>query len=216
MSLRSNTTTIKQPYSNVSRPAQLSTPLPIKRLTPDEMATRKAKGICQQAPLQFGTTCFHVNLLLLPIYDVDLVLGVEWLAVLGPILFDYKELWMEFAHDSAKIRPIGLPPPRLLDHHIPLVPNTTPVSVKPYRYPHYQKSEIEKLVGEMLSDGIIRPSCSPYSYLVLLVKKKDGSWQFYVDYRALNSVTVKDRVPIPIVDELLDELHGACVFFKLD
>ncbi|GKD35945.1 ty3-gypsy retrotransposon protein [Tanacetum coccineum] len=213
------------------------------------------------APLHFGTTCFPVNLLLLPIYGADLVLGVEWLAGLGPILFDYKELWMEFAHGSSKIRligltqpslafisqnplkrdthtesiaqyfhlsidpvstsptpivgaeapaefvstlntlfhrfasifepPSGLPPPRLLDHHIPLVPNTTPVNVKPYRYPHYQKSEIEKLVGEMLSDGIIRPS-------------------------SLNSVTMKDRFPIPTVDELLDELHGARVFSKLD
>ncbi|GJW43324.1 reverse transcriptase [Tanacetum coccineum] len=92
-------------------------------------------------------TCFPVNLLLLPIYGADLVLGVEWLAGLGPVLFDYKELWMEFAHESSNIRLLGLPPPRLLDHHIPIVPNTTPVNVKPYRYPHFQKSEIEKLNG---------------------------------------------------------------------
>ncbi|GKC68332.1 probable LRR receptor-like serine/threonine-protein kinase isoform X2 [Tanacetum coccineum] len=65
------------------------------------------------APLQFGTTCFPVNLLLLPIYGADLVLGVEWLTGLGPILFDYKELWMEFAHGSSKFRIIGLTQPSL-------------------------------------------------------------------------------------------------------
>nr|GEW68214.1 hypothetical protein [Tanacetum cinerariifolium] len=166
-------------------PIQVSSHL---KVTVGNIDTLGCAGMCQQVPLQFGTTCFSVNLLLLPIYGTDLVLGVEWLAGLGPVLFDYKELWMEFAHESSNIRLLGLPLPRLLDHHISIVPNTTPVNVKPYHYPHFQKSEIEKLVGEMISDGIIRPSCSPYSSPVLLVKSKDGLWRFYVDYRALNSV----------------------------
>ncbi|GJR88387.1 probable LRR receptor-like serine/threonine-protein kinase isoform X2 [Tanacetum coccineum] len=79
------------------------------------------------APLQFGTTCFPVNLLLLPIYGADLVLGVEWLTGLGPILFDYKELWMEFAHGSSKFRIIGLTQPSLsqtvtLTNPLPIYP----------------------------------------------------------------------------------------------
>jgi hypothetical protein len=85
-----------------------------------------------------------------------------------------------------------------------------------YRYAHLQKAELEKQCARMLEQGMIRPSSSAFSAPIILVKKANDSWQLCVDYRALNKKTVKDKFPIPVVEELLDELRGAQFFTKLD
>ena len=220
---------------------------------------------------------FVMDLFILPIQGADIVLGIQWLELLGLVVTDYKLLTMAFQWKNREVKLVGepqfndellmgkhlmklsksqniaslyhlkavmpeegiaeipecmqillkeftivfqepssLPPFRDTDHRIHLKPDASPINVRPYRYPHFQKSEMEKLVQEMLQQGIIRTSHSPYSSPVLLVKKKDGSWRFCIDYRALNAITIKDKFPIPTIDELLDELKGAVFFSKLD
>ena len=78
------------------------------------------------------------------------------------------------------------------------------------------KDEIERQVKELLSQGFITQSTSPFASLVLLVQKKDGIWRFCVDYRKLNSLTINNRFPLPIIEEILDELAGTKFFTKLD
>ncbi|KAL4346612.1 hypothetical protein GQ457_17G009440 [Hibiscus cannabinus] len=112
--------------------------------------------------------------------------------------------------------PTKLPPERGKDHKIPLLDENSVVKIRPYRYPAYQKDEIEKMTRELLSSGLIRDSTSAFASPVVMVKKKDGSWRMCVDYRRLNQLTMKDKFPMPIIEELLDELGKARIFSKLD
>lgn len=125
-----------------------------------------------------------------------------------------QEVMNEF--NSVFEEPQGLPPRRRCDHSIPLIPGSKPVNLRPYGYNPAQKDEIEQQVRDMLKSGVIHPSVSPYSSLALLVNKKDGTWRLCVDHRLLNAITIKSKYPLPVIDELLDELAGTGWFSKLD
>lgn len=112
--------------------------------------------------------------------------------------------------------PTGLPPARSCDHRIPLIDESKAIIVPPYRHSPFHKSVIENQVKELMQHTHLQHSNSPFSAPVLLVQKRDGSWRMCIDYRALNQQTVKDKYPIPLVDDLLDELYGARYFSKLD
>lgn len=125
----------------------------------------------------------------------------------GQLISEYQDIF--------KV-PTELPPKRSQGHHLAIKPGAQPVNSQPYRCPHFQKEEIERITKEMLESGIIRNSTSPYASPVLLVKKKDSSWRLFIDYRALNSITIKNQYPIPVIEELLAELKGSKIFSKLD
>lgn len=112
--------------------------------------------------------------------------------------------------------PKGLPPSRPCDHSIPLVHRAQPFNLSPYRYSFDQKNVIENIVGEMLKSQIVVPNHSCFASPALLVRKKDNTWRLCVDYRRLNSLTVKNKYPIPMVEDLLDELNGSKIFLKVD
>ena len=230
----------------------------------------------------------------LPLDCCELVLGVQWLSTLGPILWDFLNLSMEFTFNGlqhhlrgvtktgcklikgASLNKLMLQQPQIallqvreraaessplspeslychisapqsefskdpaltqllesfsdvfseptalpafregFDHQIPLQSGSNPVNLRPYRYSSLQKDAIDEMLKEMLQQGIIQCSSSPYASPIVLVKKKDGSWRLYVDYRGLNNQTVKDKYPIPLLEDLLDELGGAKYFTKLD
>ncbi|KAJ0851953.1 putative nucleotidyltransferase, Ribonuclease H [Helianthus annuus] len=231
---------------------------------------------------------FVTDVLVLPLENYDMVLGVQWLATLGDIVWNFTDLTMKFKVDEkeyvlkgtennkmkvcssdrmatmlnsmtgvvqsqifalqlsqmegqtsfgsnvsetvsdenlqAVIReyddvfqvPKSLPPQRSCDHQITLVNVSKPINLRSYRYQALQKDVIEKMTQELLDSGVIRSSKSSFAAPVVLVKKKDGTWRMCVDYRQLNEATIKNRFPIPLIDELLEELGGATVFSKLD
>jgi hypothetical protein len=159
-----------------------------------------------QGLVQSGDICQLIELS--PVTDDTISATVEQLpSMVQQVLHKYNALFQE---------PTTLPPHRKFDHQIPLLPGATPVNMKPYRYAPHQKTEIEKQVQEMLKQGLIQESSSPFASPVLLVRKKDGTWRFCVDYRWLNGLTIKNKYPMPIVDELLDELAGSKWFTKID
>ncbi|GJW25741.1 putative reverse transcriptase domain-containing protein [Tanacetum coccineum] len=110
----------------------------------------------------------------------------------------------------------GLPPIRQVEFQIDLIPRATPVARAPYRLAPSEMQELSNQLQELADRGFIRPSTSPWGAPVLFVKKKDGSFRMCIDYRELNKLTVKNRYPLPRIDDLFDQLQGSSVYSKID
>jgi hypothetical protein len=109
-----------------------------------------------------------------------------------------------------------MPPDMEVELVIDLLPGAAPISKRPYRMSIEELKELKKQLTELQEVGYIRPSSSPWGAPVLFVQKKDGSQRMCVDYRSLNDVTVRNKYPLPRIEDLFDQMRGARVFSKID
>lgn len=125
-----------------------------------------------------------------------------------PVVQEYLDVFPEELSE--------LPPDWEIEFIIELLPGTAPISKRPYKMPVNELEELKRQIVELEAKGFIRQSSSLWGAFVLFVKKKDGSLRMCVDYRALNEVTIKNKYPLPRIDDLFDQLKGASVFSKID
>jgi hypothetical protein len=110
----------------------------------------------------------------------------------------------------------GMPPEQKVEFAIELLPGTAPIFKRAYRISGPELVELKKQIDELSEKGYIRPSTSPWAAPVLFVEKKDGTKRMCIDYRALNEVTIKNKYPLPRIEDMFDQLRGASVFSKID
>jgi hypothetical protein len=110
----------------------------------------------------------------------------------------------------------GMPPDRYVEFVIDLLPGTAPISKRPYRMSSDQLRELKAQIKELMDKGFIRASSSPWGAPVIFVGKKDGTQKMCVDYRSLNDVAIKNKYPLPCIEDLFDQMRGAKVFSKID
>nr|GEY02517.1 putative reverse transcriptase domain-containing protein [Tanacetum cinerariifolium] len=110
----------------------------------------------------------------------------------------------------------GIPPTRQVEFQIDLIPGDVPVARAPYQLALSEMKELSKQLQELSDKGVIRPSCSPWGAPVLFIKKKDGAFLMCIDYQELNKLTVKNRYPLPRINDLFDQLQGSSVYSKID
>jgi hypothetical protein len=122
-----------------------------------------------------------------------------------PVLQEFEDVFGEIP---------GLPPKRDIDFSIDLMPGAAPVSKTPYRMSTPELKELQMQLEELLKKGYICPSVSPWGALVLFVKKKDGTLRLCIDFRQLNKVTMRNKYPLPRIDDLFDQLRGEKDIFK--
>ncbi|GKA38479.1 putative reverse transcriptase domain-containing protein [Tanacetum coccineum] len=148
---------------------------------------------------------FNINLMPVELGSFDAIIGMDWLAKYQAIIMCAKKIDLP-----------GLPLTQQVEFQIDLIPSAAPVAQAPYRLAPSEIKELSEQLKELSDKGFIRPSSSPWGAPVLFVKKKDGSFWMCIDYRELNKLTVKNRYPLPRIDDLFDQLQGSSVYSKID
>ncbi|GKA13773.1 putative reverse transcriptase domain-containing protein [Tanacetum coccineum] len=169
---------------------------------------------------------FKTDLLPTRIGSFDVIIGMDWLAYHRALIDCYEKIVdkkklndIHVVRDFPEVFPddlLGLPHVREVEFCIDLIPGASPVVRSPYRLAPSEMLELSNQLKELQEKGFIRPSHSPWGAPVLFVKKKDGSMRMCIDYRELNKLTIKNRYPLPRIDDLFDQLQGACCFSKID
>nr|GFA74986.1 retrotransposable element Tf2 [Tanacetum cinerariifolium] len=175
-------------------------------------------------PLRVGDDIRFANLLPLEMSDFDIILGMDWLTEHRATIDCHSKCIIfgdlnnpEFIYHGSRPDELpGLPPEREVEFTIELIPGAQPISKAPYKMAPVELKELKDQLQELLERGFIRPSVSPWGAPVLFVKKKDGSMRLCINYRELNRITVRNRYPLPRVDDLFDQLQGAKFFSKID
>ncbi|XP_017436974.1 uncharacterized protein LOC108343294 [Vigna angularis] len=232
----------------------------------------RTSTMCVRCPIEVEGRNYKVNLICLPLKDLEIILGMDWLAAnrilidcgakelvfpdeyevdlsvtLGQLkedIMDGANCFLIMTHSDERLEGLnhersssklnggrsivdefpdvfpdevpGLPPPREVESTMDLVSNAGPISIAPYRMSPAELAELKEQIEELMDKQFIRPSASPWGASVLLVKKKDGSSRLCIDCRQLNKLTIKKKYPLPRIDDLLDQLHGATIFSKID
>ncbi|GJR85709.1 reverse transcriptase domain-containing protein [Tanacetum coccineum] len=172
--------------------------------------------------LELGNSLFSINLIPLGHGSFDVIVGMDWLSQNKAVIVCYEKV-VEIPLEDGGIlkvqgeRTLGIAKALMnAKFHIDLVPGATPVAKSPYRLTPSEMQELSGQLQELQDKGFIRPSHSPWGAPVLFVKKKDGSFRMCIDYRELNKLTVKNRYPLPKIDDLFDQLQGSHYFSKVD
>ncbi|GJZ67783.1 putative reverse transcriptase domain-containing protein [Tanacetum coccineum] len=153
---------------------------------------------------------FNINLMPVGLGSFDAIIVMDWLAKYQAIIVCAEKIVL-FPEDLS-----GLPSTRQVEFQIDLIPGAAPIARAPYRLAPSEIKELPKQLKELSDKCFIRPSSSPWGAPVLFVKKKDGSLRMCVDYRELNKLTVKNRYPLPRIDDLFDQLQRSSVYSKID
>ncbi|GJT16711.1 putative reverse transcriptase domain-containing protein [Tanacetum coccineum] len=158
---------------------------------------------------------FNIDLMPVELGSFNAIIGMDLLVKYQAIIMCAEKI-VRIPWGNETLIVHGIPPTQQVEFQIDLIPGATPVARAPYRLAPSEMNELSEQMKELSDKGFIRPSSSPWEAPVLFVKKKDGSFRMCIDYRELNKLTMKNRYPLPRIDNLFDQLQGSSVYSKID